>query len=141
MTKYQGFLVTLQADFAGGTALTTIGQVRDISGPEISRGEIEVTTRDSTEYWQEFLKGFKNGGNITFDVVLDTALATHGTAATGLLRDLQNESTIPAWRLNFPGSKTCSFDGFVTAYPPAAPMTDAYTAGITVKVTGKPTFN
>lgn len=140
MTKYQGFLTTLQWDPAGGTALQTIGQIRDISGPEISRGEIEVTTRDSTEYWQEFLKGFKNGGNVTFDVVLDLALASHGTAATGLLWDLQNESTIPAWQMNFPGSKTCSFDGFVTAFPPATPMTDAMTAGITVKITGKPSF-
>lgn len=140
MAKDQGFLVTLQADFAGGTSYTTIGQVMDINGPEISRDEIEVTTRDSTEYWMEFIKGMKNGGNVTFGVVLDLSLATHGTAATGLLNDLQNESTIPAWKLNFPQSKVCTFDGFLTAYPPAAPMKDALTADLTVKVTGKPTF-
>lgn len=141
MTKYQGFLMPLNWDPAGGTAYTTIGQIRDISGPEVSRGEIEVTTRDSTEFWEEFLKGFKSGGNVTFDLVLDTALASHGTAATGLLSDLQNESTMPAWQMPFPGSKQVTFDGFVTAYPPAAPLKDAFTAGITVKITGKPLFD
>jgi predicted secreted protein len=140
MSKDQGFLVTLQWDPAGGTAFSTIGQVMDINGPEISRDEIEVTTRDSTEYWMEFIKGMKNGGNISFGLVLDLSLASHGTAATGLLSDLQNEGTIPAWRLNFPQSRRASFAGFVTAFPPASPMKDALTADITVKVTGKPTF-
>jgi len=141
MTKNQGFLVTLQWDPAGGTAYATIGQVMDINGPEVSRDEIEVTTRDSTEYWMEFLKGMKNGGNISFGVVLDLSLASHGTAATGLLSDMQNETTIPAWKLNYPNSKTCTFDGFLTAFPPAAPMKDAFTADLTVKVTGKPSFD
>ena len=140
MAKDQGFLTTLQWDPAGGTAYATIGQVMDINGPEVARDEIEVTTRDSTEYWMEFIKGMKNGGNITFGVVLDLSLAAHGTAATGLMSDLQNESTIPAWKMNFPQSKQVTFDGFLTAYPPAAPMKDAFTADITVKVTGKPTF-
>lgn len=140
MSKYQGFLVTLDWDAAGGTAYTTIGQVMDIAGPEMSRDEVNVTTRDSTEYWMEFIKGMKNGGNITFDLVLDLALATHGTAATGLLSDLQGETVIPAWRMNFPNSKLATFVGFITGYPPAAPMKDALTTGITVKITGKPSF-
>ncbi|MFZ1396708.1 MAG: phage tail tube protein [Candidatus Promineifilaceae bacterium] len=140
MAKNQGFLVTLQWDPSGGTTLTTIGQIMDINGPEVSRDEIEVTTRDSTEYWMEFIKGMKNGGNISFGVVLDLSLATHGTAATGILSDLQSETTMPAWKINFPNSRQCTFDGFITAFPPAAPMKDALTADITVKVTGKPVF-
>lgn len=138
--KDAGFLTTLQWDPAGGTAWQTIGQVMDINGPELSRGEIEVTTRDSPGYWEEFIKGFKSGGNLTFDVVLDLSLASHGTAATGLLSDLQNETTIPAWKVNFPHSKTWTFDGFISAFPPASPLKDAITAGITVRTTGAPTF-
>ena len=140
MAKDQGFSVTLHWDPAGGTAYSTIGQIMDINGPEVSRDEIEVTTRDSTEYWMEFIKGMKNGGNVTFGVVLDLSLATHGTASTGILSDFQNEGTIPAFKLNFPQSRQCTFDGFFTAFPPAAPMKDALTADLTVKVTGKPAF-
>ena len=140
MTKYAGFLTTIEWDPAGGTAFTVVGQVMDINGPELSRGEIEVTTRDSPNYWEEYIKGFKSGGEITFDVVLDLALATHGTAATGMLSDLQNDSAIPAWRVNFPNSKTWTIDGFITGFPPASPLKDAITSGITVRTTGEPAF-
>lgn len=140
MTKYAGFEVTIQWDPAGGTSFTTVGQVMDVNGPELSRGEIEVTTRDSTNYWEEYLKGFKSGGEITFDVVLDLALATHGTAATGILSDLADDSTIPNWRVNFPNSKMWTVLGFLTGFPPAAPLKDALTTGVTIRTTGEPTF-
>ena len=104
MAKDQGFLVTLQWDPAGGTAYSTIGQIMDINGPEVSRDEIEVTTRDSTEYWMEFIKGMKNGGNVTFGVVLDLSLATHGTASTGM-HTLRRHVALPVPRTPVPAGR------------------------------------
>lgn len=135
MAKNAGHQVMLFADMAGGTVYTEIGQVMDISGPGMTRDSIEVTTRDSVGLWNEFIKGFKDGGELTFGLVLDTSLATHGTAATGLLSDFADDTTIPAWELTLPQSRKFNFDGFLTSYQPTEPMKDALTADITVKVT------
>lgn len=139
MAKNAGHEVTLQWDAAGGTVFATIGQIIDITGPSIERNPIDVTTRDSASYYREFIKGFKDLGELTFNVVFDGDLASHGTAAAGLLSDFADDDTIPAWRMQFPGG-TILFDGFLTGAEMAEPLDDALTADVTAKLTGAPTF-
>lgn len=139
MAKKAGHEVTLRWDANGGTALVTIGQIIDITGPSIERNPIDVSTRDSTGYWREFIKGFKDLGELTFNVVFDGDLQTHGTATGGLLSDFVNNGSIPAWQMLFPMG-TISFRGFLTGAEIAEPLDDALTADITTKLTGAPTF-
>ena len=139
MSKYEGSGVTLSWAYNGGTVYTEIAQVRDISGPSYSRETVDSTTRDDANYWNTFIKGWKDGGELSFDVVFDSALATHGTAATGLLGDIDNDGTVlPKWRLTFPNNDTCTFDGLVSGYEFNYAMNEPISADLTVKVAGKP---
>lgn len=142
MSKYAGDSVTLKWDPAGGTAYTTVGQIRDMGGPSMERTAIDVTTRDSTGWWNEFIKGFKDGGEITAGLVFDPDLASHGTTSTGLMSDFATDSTtIPQFRMEFPGTtNSIVWKGFVTGMELDAPHDDYLAGDVTIKLTGKPQF-
>lgn len=144
MSKYAGDSVTLKWDPAGGTAYTTIGQIRDLGGPGIERTAIDVTTRDSPNWWNEFIKGFKEGGEFSAGLVFDPDLASHGTASTGLMSDFNTDTstTLPQFRMEFPGtSNFIIWKGFVTGFEPDEPHDDYLAADVTIKLSGKPQFS
>lgn len=119
----------------------SVAEVKNVSGPSISRGSVEVTHHQSPDQWSEFIKGLKDGGEVSFDINYLPGNATHD-ASTGLLSDFANDSTIDTWAIVFPdpGNTTWSFPGFLTAFAPANPTDDAFTASVTLKVAGKPTL-
>lgn len=137
MAKYNALGTTIGVDMSGGTTFVTIGQVRDISGPSLGRDTVETTTRDSSNAWREFIKGLKNAGEVTFEVVFDPDLSSH-SYATGILSDFASESTLAKWRISFPDTTptTFTFGGIVTTFETSMPMEDALTASVTIKVTG-----
>lgn len=120
---------------------TTVAEVNDISGPGLSRDNIEVTHHQSANRWREFIKGLKDGGEVTFSVNYIPTNATHNVAA-GMLGDFSNETTVDTWSLVFPdtGATTWSFPGFITSWEPAEPIDDKLSADVTIKVSGQPTL-
>jgi len=129
--KYSGYDAVLKVDG------TTVAQVRDISGPGISTETTETTDRDG-DGWKEFIGGLKDGGEVTFDILYDPSAATHdGTTGIVALANSREEKT---WTVEWPGSVTWSLPGIVTKFEPKAPLADAMTADVTVKVSGKPTL-
>lgn len=143
MAEYAGHDTDLHWDPAGGTAFVLIGQIRDLGGPGLQRNPIDSTHRDVTAYWRKFLKGFKDAGELTFDVALDGDLASHGTAAlSGMLYDFNNDGvTLPKFRVTFPSGRIWTCSGMITGYEPSSPLDDLETADITVKLSGQPTFS
>ena len=139
MTKYEGGGVTLAWDNSGGTSFTDIGQVVDYGGPTLGRNSIDSTTRDDTNKWRTFIKGWKDAGELTFGVALDPALASHSTAA-GFLGDFLDDSTIPNWQITFPDSTTWECLGFLTGSEPTGPLDDLLTADVSIKLSGEPTL-
>ena len=62
-----------------------IGRIRDISGPEPSVNEVEVTSNDSPLNYKEFIPGLKDGGTVSFDMVYDVRDETQtGSGANSL---------------------------------------------------------
>ena len=62
-----------------------IGRIRDISGPEPSVGEVEITSNDSPLNYKEFIPGLKDGGTVSFDMVYDVRDETQtGSGANSL---------------------------------------------------------
>ena len=118
---------------------TAIAQVRDISGPSLSKGVADVTSADSTKRYREFASAMRDGGEIGLTLVFDPGIATHGSATNGLIELYENDVSA-SFDLIFT-SATWVFDGHVTALEPAAPYEDAVTASVTIKVTGVPVFN
>lgn len=141
MAKIHAFGTAIQWDPAGGSSYTAIGQVESIGGPSLSRDSIDVTTHDNANTWRSFIKGLKDGGEITFSIIYDPALATHDFS-TGLLSDFDEDSVIPNWRLIFPdtANTTWTLPGFLTAFNVNEAIDDAIKADITIKVSGTPTL-
>lgn len=120
---------------------TTIAEVTDITPPNPSREEIDYTHHQSPGAWREFGKGLKDGGEVTFTINYIPTNSTHN-AATGLLGDFTNNTTVDTWSVVFPDTlgTTWSFPGFVTAFETNAPIDDKLSADITLKVAGQPTL-
>lgn len=140
MAKYLGFNVTLSVDEddTGGGAFVVVGQIMDINGPNAETTDVQTTTRDSADVTHEFLGGWIDSGELTFDVVFDVALATQLT----LITLHQARSEVP-WKMTWPTgtSKMATFRGYVKSVSPASPLEDKLTCSFTVKLTKKITWN
>jgi len=146
MANHPGHLGTLGWDPAGGTSYTNIAKIRDMSGPSISRNEIEIADRSMTTYYNEYIGGRVDPGAISFGLTWDPiADTTHAqTAGTGLLSDFETEQcTLATWQWQLDGcggTATFTFDGFVSGFDVDDPMDDVLTAELTIKISGKPTL-
>lgn len=140
MAHHPSFGAALAWDPAGGVAYVALGQVKDISGPGISRGTIDTTDHDSTDGWREFLGGLVDGGEVTFTIGLDRGNAQHAALWTSLSSDT---CTPPTWQLTLnvcSGTAVWTWAGFLTNFTGGAPVEGENTVDVTVKVTGKATL-
>lgn len=60
--------VIQRGDGASVEAFTTIAEVSNIGGPNISRDLHDVTTLDSVNGFREFIAGFRDGGEVVLDM-------------------------------------------------------------------------
>lgn len=143
MTHHPSHGSILEWDPAGGTSYVAIGQVQDISFPNITRGTIDTSTHDID--YRTYMPGLSDGGDLSFTISLDPANSAHvGGGGTGLLGDFDRAGcTIPAWELTLnvcSGTAVWTFDGFPTGFSGSVGVEGELTADITVKVTGVPTL-
>ena len=116
-----------------------IAELQDVSGPSLSLETIEVTSHSSVEGWKEYIAGLLDAGEISFDINYVPTNATHKNAAGGLIYILAQRA-VQAFSLVFPDTTTWTFNAFVTAFEPSAPVADKLSASVTLKLTGKPTL-
>lgn len=137
--RAQGTLLKM-GDGGGTEVFTTIAEVKNISGPSMSRDTFDLTTHSSTGSWREFGTGLKDAGEVSFDINYVPTNATH-RLSTGVLGDF-NSGVRRNYQLVFPnaGATTWSFSGFVTSFETSAPVDDLLGASITIKLTGAPTL-
>lgn len=139
MAKVNSFGTALQyEDPNNAGTYITVAQAKDISGPERTTSDIEVTTHDSANAYREYLPGLKDGGNISFDLEFDPA----DSASQAELQTLMEDRTVLNWRLVFPNSDSSRFDfaGFINSFSAEAPVDGSLTASVGIKITGKPTL-
>jgi len=132
-------------DPIGGTVYIAIGQVKDISGPALTRGDIDATTHDSTLGYKEFLPGLVDGGVITFPINFVSQNLKHlQGVGTGLAGDMERDGCLLAtWELTLSdcaGTPVWTWAGYVNGYNVAAPVEGVNTSDISIKVSGKPTL-
>jgi hypothetical protein len=123
-----------------GSNLTAI---TNLSWSGINREMIEVDAVDITDGWKTFLKGHKDGGEVTVTCNYIPDNATHNSS-TGLLEDLSDDTTDLSFTLTLPdaaGSMTHTFSGAVSGVTITANNGEVLTIEFTIKLTGKPTFN
>lgn len=122
-----------------------MGQVGDISGPALTRGDIDVTDHDSANGYREFLPGLVDGGVVSFPIGFDPTNTAHlQGVGTGLIGDLEQDGcTLPAWQLTLPpcsGTAIWTFDGYVNGVSATYAVEGQLMHDISVKISGKPTL-
>ncbi|RMD51892.1 outer capsid protein Hoc [Candidatus Parcubacteria bacterium] len=117
-------------------AFTTIPGVRNLTGPSYSSETIDVTHHASSGNYRQMLPTFLSAGEVSFDLLYDSADATHGQLFTDFeARTLRN------FELTFTdtGAEKHSFAAYITGMELAAPIDDAVTMSVTLTISGQVT--
>lgn len=122
-------------DLSSGTAFTAIAEVNSISGPNLSRDTIDVTSLDSTGGFREFIGGFRDGGEVTLE--MNFTLDGYDT-----IKDDFDSDDLRDYQIVLPdtGATTFEFSALVTNLGLAIPMDDKITCDVTLKVSGQLTI-
>lgn len=128
----------LQIGDGGATEVfTTIAEVKDINGPNLSSDEHDTTNQSSTGGWEENVASVLRSGEVTFDVNWDPADGTHDEAAPGLWGDLVAK-TLRNFKLILTdtATHTITFAARVKGMSPSNPVAGVRMAAITLKPSG-----
>ncbi len=102
MTHHPSYGTILSWDPSGGTSYSAIGQIMDLGGPNITRGDIDVTDQDdaASGFFRQFLPGIPDPGDFTWQLGLDPNNANHAQGVgTGLLGDFEQDGcTLATWQ-------------------------------------------
>jgi hypothetical protein len=117
----------------GVTSYTDIAELRDITAPNLTRNEIELTNHNAQD--DDYIVGIRRHGTMTFNINFVPGHASHDHL-TGLQYSWF-EGTRRIYRLTFPDGTAWLFSGFVTGFAPTAPVDDRLAADVTVRPTGR----
>lgn len=122
-----------RGDGATSETFTTIAQATSISGPNLEAEQIDVTSHDSPNRFEEFVAGIKRGGEVELELNFDPSESTHEQILDDFDGAVQHN-----FQLVFPTSPaiTWTFAAIVTAFSPEAPFDDKLAATATFKLTG-----
>ena len=118
-----------------------IAYVGDLNGPEISVEPIDVTTHDSANAFTEYLAGLADAGEVSFDLVFDSASSAHSVLYSDVAARLMHN-----WQIKLPGFVNTgaggyfAFAGFLSKIGIVLPVKDKFMASVTIKISGKPDY-
>jgi predicted secreted protein len=112
-----------------------IAEINSITGPNMTRDFIDVTSLDSTGGYREFIAGFRDGGEITLEM-------NFTAAGFNDLKDDYESDVIQTYSivLSDNAATTLTFSGFVTSLGIAVPIDDKVTCNVTIKISGQVTI-
>lgn len=117
---------------------TTIADVKDISGPGVTRDMVDGTTHSSEDGYKEKVPTLKDGGDVTFELNWDPRDGTHDMT-TGLGAKVEADEPTNFQLIYARVGFQWNFAGYVTAFGPvSAAVAGLLTAPVTIAVTGKP---
>ena len=137
MSVFRGTSTTFyRGDAASPTAYTAVGDVVSISGPGISKDEIEVTALDSTS--KEYIGALDDAGEISLELNWNPQDAQHV-----LLRSDSEGSTKFDYRVIWGdvSSTQVDFNGEVMEFSINTEANDAVKATCRIKINGSLTWS
>lgn len=137
MAGLDAFGTQLKRDTTGGGSYSVIANVSDLGGPTRQRDAIEVTAHDSPDQYREFVKGLKDGGEVTATINYDPASAQ----IAALDADFEEKSLRSYQIVILPGTAdeyTWTFNALLTDLGDSFPIDDRMEREITLKISGKP---
>lgn len=127
-------IATQQTELARGDGaepevFTKIPDVTNISGPNETKDEIDVTSFDSTA--REYIPGIGDSGELTFDL----NFRPDDTQQQGLRAD-KDAGTARNYQITLTDGTTFTFEAIVTAFTLTAATNDAWRGSVTLKISG-----
>lgn len=123
------------SDGASPPVFTEVAELLDGDGPGLSKDSVQITSGESVNRWRDFIPGFRDGGEVTFEFNLVSANLTALKTNFDLDANSNYRVVVPA-----PATATWTFAGHLTALDPSYPQEDRMTGSFTVKVSGEPTL-
>lgn len=117
-------------------AFTEIKGVRNLTGPNQTMETVDITTLSSPGDSREVLPTFKDGGEISFDLLWDPSETEHQG-----LEDAYNDKLKQDFKIvfDFATPVTYTFKAYVTNLGVSTPHDDVITRPVTLKLTGEVT--
>lgn len=124
------------ADDSSGSTYTAIGEVNNITGPNMSRETIDTTALDTAGGYRTFIPSFRDAGEINLDLNFDRDNYIS-------FKDDFESSDLVYYQIVFPdtGATTFEFSGYVTGLSNAIPKDDKITVTATIKISGQVTVS
>ena len=124
-----------RGDGASSEAFVAIAEVNQITGPSMTREQIDVTSLDSTGGYREYIAGFRDGGTVELNMNFTR------TGYETLKDDFEADANVN-YQICLADTDTTvlSFAGLVTDLPMSIPTDDKITVDVTVKITGEVTL-
>ncbi len=117
-------------------AWVALAEVKNISGPGMTREVIDVTSLDSTGGYREKIASIRDAGQLTFTM--------HFTRTNyDLMKaDFENDE-LQNYQVQLPDAEqtTMAFTGLVTSLPTNIVVDDAVTIDITIEISGSVTVD
>lgn len=116
---------------------TTVSEITNISGPELSADTLDATTHSSADGYREFVQGLRDGGEISIEGNLDydnnvsvikTQFDTSSVVSASIVLPTSPSNT--EWVANV----------ITTGISTEAPHDEIIPYSATFKITGKPTL-
>jgi predicted secreted protein len=137
MPGVKGFGTILEYSADSGTTWVAIGNVTKIRPFALKADVVDVSSHSSPGEYREKLAGFKNAGQLQFDLNYNNGAVSHQFLAANLGASLM-------WRVTFPGSNTgfnkATFAGFLADLNPEAPHDNKMSASATVDISSTITW-
>jgi len=127
-------------DGASPQVYTAIGEVLNISGPELSAEQIEVTSLDSTGGYKEYIPGLLDGGTVSIEFNYADGDTQQETLRT---RVSTTNQAAAAYRIVIPDSphSYVAFNGIVESYSMSIESGSAITVSVGIKISGAPVWS
>ena len=129
---FSGIGVTFgRGDGASNETFTNITEIKNISGPDISRDFIDVSSMGSTGGYREFIAGFRDAGQVvlTMNYTRDSY--------DELKLDFDTDAS-RNYKITFSdgGATTYDFAGWVVGLSHNIPFDEAVSVEVTIKIDG-----
>lgn len=129
-----GFGIDFQSgNGADPEVFATIGEIVDVTPPNVSRDTVEVTHSKSPDKFREFIGGLRDGGEASVDVHWNPSSAK----VAELYADLEVD-TPKNYRVLFPDTANFTVAALITGIEPSTPIDDRMVCTVSFKVSGKP---
>lgn len=117
---------------------TVIQGCRNFQGPAQDREIIDTTSHSSTGSYRTKAASFKDPGNVTFDLLIDSTDTQHQ-----LLFTQYASGDLTAFRMIMTdaGAQQFDFEAFVKSINPGAPIDDVLSYAVTLEISGPVTVS